>query len=230
MEVIEEFLGSIVDEKRWKGYLHWTSRTPGVNKIKDSQNPTIWMLDVTSSTVEAQVGVDFAEIYANSDLYKRNQQLITELSKPSLSSQDLYFSTKGQQQDVMHLMGAMYAAVMFLGGTNTSAVQTVVSVERAVFYREKAAGMYSAIPYAFAQVTIGVVYVGIQTLIYSLLIYSMIGFHWSAANFFLFYFYIFMCFAYFTLCEMMLIALTPNYEIAAVTMAFYLNMQVDNEM
>ncbi|KAJ0805630.1 hypothetical protein HanPI659440_Chr02g0080451 [Helianthus annuus] len=65
------------------------------------------MLDVTSSTVEAQLGVDFAEIYANSDLYKfyrdprlcilydrRNQQLITKLSKPSLSSQDLYFPTK----------------------------------------------------------------------------------------------------------------------------------------
>ncbi|MFS8014107.1 hypothetical protein Hanom_Chr15g01340731 [Helianthus anomalus] len=66
----------------------------GVNKIKDGQNPATWMLDVTSLTVEAQLGVDFAEIYANSDLYKRNQQLITELSKPSLSSQDLYFPTK----------------------------------------------------------------------------------------------------------------------------------------
>lgn len=46
----------------------------------------------------------------------------------------------------------MYAAVMFLGGTNTSGVQSVVAVERTVFYREKAAGMYSALPYAFAQV------------------------------------------------------------------------------
>ncbi|MFS7963353.1 putative ABC-2 type transporter [Helianthus anomalus] len=140
--------------------LEYFESIPGVNRIKDGQNPTIWMLDVTSSTLEAQVGVDFAEIYTNSDLYK------------------------GQQQDVMNLMGAMYVLVMFLGGTNTSVVQTVVSVERVVFYREKAAGMYSAIPYAFAQVTIEVVYVGIQTLIYSLLIYSMIGFHWSAANFF----------------------------------------------
>lgn len=49
-------------------------------------------------------------------------------------------------------MGAMYSAVLFLGGTNTNAVQSVVSVERTVFYREKTAGMYSALPYAFAQV------------------------------------------------------------------------------
>ena len=46
----------------------------------------------------------------------------------------------------------MYAAVLFLGGTNTSAVQSVVAIERTVFYREKAAGMFSALPYAFAQV------------------------------------------------------------------------------
>lgn len=49
-------------------------------------------------------------------------------------------------------MGAMYAAVLFLGGTNTSAVQSVVAIERTVFYRERAAGMYSPLPYAFAQV------------------------------------------------------------------------------
>ncbi|KAK1409684.1 hypothetical protein QVD17_36213 [Tagetes erecta] len=248
---------------------------PGVSKITEGQNPATWMLDVTSSIVEAQLGVDFAEIYANSDLYKRTRELVNELSMPKPRSQDLYFATrysqsfwtqcfaclwkqhwsywrhpqynvarffmtsvvgiifgvifwdKGQkterQQDVLNLMGAMYAVVIFLGGTNTSAVQIVVSVERTVFYREKAAGMYSAIPYAFAQVVIEVVYVGIQTLIYTLLVFSMIGFKWSAVNFLWFYYYIFMCFVYFTLYGMMLVALTPNYQIAAITMTFFLN-------
>jgi hypothetical protein len=51
----------------------------------------------------------------------------------------------------------MYTAVLFLGVQNASSVQPVVSVERTVFYREKAAGMYSALAYAFAQVT-GLVY------------------------------------------------------------------------
>lgn len=49
-------------------------------------------------------------------------------------------------------MGALYAAVLFLGVNNASSVQPVVAVERSVFYRERAAGMYSAMPYAFAQV------------------------------------------------------------------------------
>ena len=50
-------------------------------------------------------------------------------------------------------MGSMYAAVTFLGMQSASSVQPVVGVERPVFYRERAAGMYSAIPYAIAQVS-----------------------------------------------------------------------------
>lgn len=51
-------------------------------------------------------------------------------------------------------MGSMYAAVLFIGITNASSVQPVVYIERSVSYRERAAGMYSALPFAFAQVFI----------------------------------------------------------------------------
>ena len=50
------------------------------------------------------------------------------------------------------MMGVMYVANLFLGNTNTTAVQSVVAIERTVFFRERAAGMYSALPYALAQV------------------------------------------------------------------------------
>ena len=58
-----------------------------------------------------------------------------------------------RQQDLFNAMGSMYAAVLFLGVQNAQSVQPVVVVERTVFYRERAAGMYSALPYAFGQVT-----------------------------------------------------------------------------
>jgi hypothetical protein len=51
-------------------------------------------------------------------------------------------------------MGSMYASVLFIGIKNANSVQPVVAVERTVFYRERAAGMYSALPYAFAQVSL----------------------------------------------------------------------------
>ncbi|GAA0156193.1 ATP-binding cassette [Lithospermum erythrorhizon] len=247
----------------------------GVPKIKDGSNPATWMLEISTPAIEAQLNVDFADIYANSDLYRNNQGLITDLSNPVPGSEDLHFPTKyaqpfitqckacfwkqnlsywrhsqynairffltiiigiifgvifwgkgdkvSKQQDLMNMLGAMYAAILFLGGTNTSSVQSVVSVERTVFYREKAAGMYSSFPYAFSQVAIETIYVAIQTFIYSLLLYSMIGFQWESAKFFWFFYYVFMCFVYFTLYGMMLVALTPNYQIAAITMSFFLN-------
>jgi hypothetical protein len=61
-------------------------------------------------------------------------------------------SSKGL--DLANAMGSMYTAVFFIGVQNSASVQPVVAVERTVFYREKAAGMYSALPYALAQVII----------------------------------------------------------------------------
>lgn len=73
------------------------------------------------------------------------------------------------------------------------------------------------------QVAIETIYIAIQTLIYSLILYAMIGFHWTTGKFFLFYFFVFMCFVYFTMYGMMLVALTPNYHIAAIVMSFFLS-------
>ncbi|KAL6577168.1 ABC transporter G member 34 [Orobanche minor] len=120
-------------------------------------------------------------------------------------------------------MGAMYVAVLFLGGANASVVQGIVATERTAFYRERAAGMYSALPYAFAQVAIETIYVAIQAGVYTFLLYSMIGFGCTAAKFFLFYYFLFMCFVYFTMYGMMAVALTPSLQIAATFMYFFLN-------
>ncbi|MBA0800671.1 hypothetical protein Gohar_011091 [Gossypium harknessii] len=247
----------------------------GVPKIRDGYNPATWMLEVSAPSVEAQLDVDFADIYANSSLYRMNQELIKELSAPAPGTKDLFFPTqysqpfltqckacfwkqhwsywrnpqynairffmttvigilfgiifwnKGQrisrQQDLMNLLGAMYSAVLFLGATNAAAVQSVVAIERTVFYRERAAGMYSELPYAFAQVAIEIIYTAIQTLIYTLLIYSMIGFEWTPVKFLWFYYYIVTCFIYFTLYGMMVVALTPGHQIAAIVMSFFLS-------
>jgi hypothetical protein len=46
----------------------------------------------------------------------------------------------------------MYGATLFIGVNNSTTVQPVVAIERTIFYRERAAGMYAAVPYAIAQV------------------------------------------------------------------------------
>ena len=55
---------------------------------------------------------------------------------------------------MFNAIGSMYNAILFLGTQNANSVQPVVAIERSVFYRERAAGMYSAIPYAISQVSI----------------------------------------------------------------------------
>lgn len=64
-----------------------------------------------------------------------------------------FFGDRETQQNLFNAMGSMYVAILFIGITNATAVQPVVSVERFVSYRERAAGIYSALPFAFAQVS-----------------------------------------------------------------------------
>ncbi|CAH9074142.1 unnamed protein product [Cuscuta europaea] len=132
-------------------------------------------------------------------------------------------SKRDTQQDILNAMGSMYAAVLFIGITNASSVQPVVYTERFVSYRERAAGMYSALPFAFAQVTVEFPYVFIQTLIYSSIFYSMASFEWSCWKFFWYICFMVLTLLYFTLFGMMTTAVTPNHNIAAIVAApFYM--------
>ncbi|KEH23973.1 drug resistance transporter-like ABC domain protein [Medicago truncatula] len=178
----------------------------GVRKIKDGYNPATWMLEVTTSSKERELGIDFAELYKNSELYRINKALVKELSAPAPCSKDLYFPSQysrsfftqcmaclwkqhwsywrnpeynairflystavavllgsmfwdlgskiEKEQDLFNAMGSMYSAVILIGVMNCNSVQPVVVVERTVFYRERAAGMYSTFPYAFGQASI----------------------------------------------------------------------------
>ncbi|KAE8718417.1 Pleiotropic drug resistance protein 3 [Hibiscus syriacus] len=248
----------------------------GVSKIKDCYNPATWMLEITTTAQELALGVDFADTYKKSDLYRRNKDLIKDLSKPAPGSKELYFPTQFSQpfltqcaaclwkqhwsywrnpaytavrllfttvialmfgtlfwdlgtrtkkrQDLVNAMGSMYAAVLFLGIQNGASVQPVVAVERTVFYRERAAGMYSAMPYSIAQacfspfcVLIEIPYIFVQAVLYGLIVYAMIAFEWTAVKFFWYLF-----FMYFTFYGMMAVAVIPNHHIAAiVSSAFY---------
>ncbi|KAF7137689.1 hypothetical protein RHSIM_Rhsim07G0149900 [Rhododendron simsii] len=240
----------------------------GVCKIKDGYNPATWMLEVTSPVQEAALGVDFAHVYKNSELYRRNKNTIMELSTPPPGSKELYFTTqysqsffiqcmaclwkqhlsywrnppytavrflfttmvallfgtifwdigskRETQQDIFNAMGSMYTVVIFVGIQAAISVQPIVAVERAVFYRESAAGMYSALPYAFGQVVIELPYILVQTVTYGAIVYTMIGFEWKLAKFFWYLFFMYCTFVYYTYYGMMTVAVTPDLNIASI--------------
>ncbi|KAM0938295.1 putative ABC-type xenobiotic transporter [Dioscorea sansibarensis] len=241
---------------------------PGVPKFKDEQNPATWMLEASSTAIEAKLGIDFAEQYISSNLCEQNKALVRELSKPAFNSTDLYFPTQYAQptygqfklclwkhwwtywrspdynyerlfftlvtalllgaifwqlarkressNNIILITGAMYCSVLFIGVNNCSTVLPVVAVERTVYYRERAAGMYSALSYAIAQVVVEIPYVFIQSLVYVLIVYSMMGFERTLVKFFWFFFVSFVSNLYFTYYGMMALAISPNHQIASV--------------
>ncbi|KAL0375866.1 UNVERIFIED_CONTAM: Pleiotropic drug resistance protein 3 [Sesamum calycinum] len=69
----------------------------GVPRIKDNYNPATWMLEVSSTSSEAELGIDFAEIYKNSALHESNKEMVRKLSKPAPGSKDLHFPTRYSQ-------------------------------------------------------------------------------------------------------------------------------------
>ncbi|KAG6431202.1 hypothetical protein SASPL_109279 [Salvia splendens] len=243
----------------------------GVAKIKDGYNPATWMLEVTSIAQEAALGVDFAQLYKNSELYRRNKALIEELNKPVPDSKDVYSSGRysqtffnqckaclGKQHlsysrnppyiavrlmfttfialmlrtifwdlgskrkkslDIFNAMGSMYAAVLFLGVQNASSVQPVVAIERTVFYRERAAGMYSALPYSFGQVAVELLpHILIQTLIYGVIVYAMVGFEWTVLKFFWYILFTYLTLLYFTLYGMITVAVKVDFPSTCMLM------------
>ncbi|KAM2654151.1 hypothetical protein EV2_025694 [Malus domestica] len=247
---------------------------PGVAKIKEKYNPATWMLEVSSTSTEVRLGMDFAQYYKSAALYQRNKTLVKELSVPPAGAKDLYFPTQFSQSswkqfqsclwkqwwtywrspdynlvrffftlaaalllgtifwkvgtkresssDLTMIIGAMYAAVLFVGIDNCATVQPIVAIERTVFYRERAAGMYSALPYALAQVIVEIPYVFIQTTYYTLIVYAMVSFQWKLEKFFWFFFINFFSFLYFTYYGMMTVSITPNHQVAAIfAAAFY---------
>ncbi|KAI8008104.1 hypothetical protein LOK49_LG07G02001 [Camellia lanceoleosa] len=142
------------------------------------------------------------------------------LSMPKFAEACQEPDCRHQQQDLLNLLGATYSTILFLGASN--AIDAIrCSSWREHLYRERAAGMYSELPYAFAQVAIETIYVAIQTFIYALILHLMIGYELTAIKFFYFYYFIFMCFTYFSMYGMMIVALTPNHQIAAIVMSFF---------
>ncbi|PHT37620.1 hypothetical protein CQW23_21193 [Capsicum baccatum] len=99
-------------------------------------------------------GVVVAVTVAYAVIFAFTFALGIEISLHNLHCLDFWDNFLGswcKSQDLFNAVGSMYAAFIFLGIHNLAIVQSVVAIERIVFYRERAAGMLSALPYTFGQ-------------------------------------------------------------------------------
>ncbi|KAF8034418.1 hypothetical protein BT93_C0656 [Corymbia citriodora subsp. variegata] len=229
---------------------------PGVVRLGNNMNPANWVMEVTAMAQEEILGVNFADEYKRSELYRRNEALIKELSVPSPQSHPLSFPSKYSQsflsqfkaclwkqyksywrnvpytaarffftvstalifgfmfwdlgskrssrEDIINGVGAMFTTVIFMGTQSVSLARPVIVTERLVYYRERAAGMYSSFPYALAQVAIEIPYTIVQIVIYGTITFAMMGYEWTATRFFLNLFFVFISILYFVYFGMMM--------------------------
>ncbi|KAK7289806.1 hypothetical protein RIF29_03766 [Crotalaria pallida] len=162
-------------------------------------------------------------VYWRSPPYNAMRMIFTILSAVMFGT---IFWDIGQKrettQQVIVIMGALFCACLFLGVNNASSVQPIVSIERTVFYREKAAGMYSPMAYATAQGLVEFPYIISQTLIFGVITYIMLNFERDIGKFLYYMMFLFLTFSYFTFYGMMAVGVTPNQQFAAViSSAFY---------
>ncbi|KAI6672615.1 hypothetical protein NL676_000521 [Syzygium grande] len=259
------------------GYFVETPKSiPGVPKIKDNYNPATWMLEITSPSLESQLGIDYAIIYKESDQGRTNQELVRELSLPVAGTKEMCFPDcfpqnrweqfktclwkqrltywrspqynlvrlifiaassflcaallwqKGKEindeQDLFNILGTMYVFMQFTGVGNTISVLPFVATERIIVYRERFAGMYSPWSYSFAQVVIEVPYIFLQAVLFGLITYPAIGFYVSFYKVFWYFYTMFCTLLYFNYLGMMLVSLTPTYQVASVLGGFAYSM------
>lgn len=73
----------------------------------------------------------------------------------------------------------------------------------------------------YKQVLIEIPYVLVQATAYVLVVYSMLGFAWTPAKFFWFYYITVISLLMFTYYGMMMVAITPNVILASIVSAFF---------
>ncbi|GLT32727.1 hypothetical protein SLA2020_073720 [Shorea laevis] len=212
----------------------------GIPKIRENYNPATWILEVTSSSAEAELGVDFTQIYQGSALYENNIELVKQLSTPPTGSRNLHFPThfaqNGWEQfksclwkqnlsywrhpsyNLLRIMLALVSSFLFgvLFWNQGQKIDNQKNLFNILGSMERFAGMYSPWAYAFAQVIIEIPYLFIQAAEVLIITYPMIGYYASAYKVFWYFLAMFCTLLYFNYLGMALVSLTPNFLVAAI--------------
>ncbi|CAD7702122.1 unnamed protein product [Ostreobium quekettii] len=122
--------------------------------------------------------------------------------------------------NVQNIMGVLFVAMSFMGMTNLITVLPVVAAEREVYYKERAASMYQAAPYALASGLVELPYLAAQALVFTPIVYFMIQFEVSFEKIVFFFIMFLESLSLYTFYGQMLVYLTPVPEIAQVLGAF----------
>lgn len=110
----------------------------------------------------------------------------------------------------------IYNAMDFIGVINLMTVLDITCAERAVFYRERSANMYSPFPYAFALFIAELPYLVLISAFFITVEYFLVGMSTQVDSFVFFWFVFFLYISICTFLGQWMCALMPNTKVANV--------------
>ncbi|EFJ46421.1 hypothetical protein VOLCADRAFT_93195 [Volvox carteri f. nagariensis] len=121
---------------------------------------------------------------------------------------------------VLDIMGALFSTALFLAMTNCLTIMPVTMSERAVFYRERASGMYSSVVFAAAQGLAEFPYLFVQSVVYVIIVYCTTQFEFDSSKALWFWLFIWLNLLCFTYLGMGCMNLTPNMPACVAMTSF----------
>ncbi|KAJ0013552.1 hypothetical protein Pint_21148 [Pistacia integerrima] len=195
----------------------------GVPKIRDNYNPATWILEVTSASAEAELGSRWRQF--KSSLWKQNLSYWRSPSYNLMHLLQTFFASllfgamywnQGQELDVLSVGICNITDTVFLGTIKfiECQFQQICSIKfTALFFMPEPSPEHRPLS---CTVIIEIPYVLTQTIIFAVITYPMIGYHTSAYKIFWYFYAMFCTLPYYTYFGMMLIAVTPNFMVAAI--------------
>ncbi|KAG2454171.1 hypothetical protein HYH02_001206 [Chlamydomonas schloesseri] len=114
---------------------------------------------------------------------------------------------------VMDILGVLFASSLFLPLNNMLLVMPVVAADRAVYYREKASGMYGGAVFAAAQAIAEMPFLFVQSVLFVVIVYTTVHFEFNSAKAMWFWLYMWletMFFTFFGIAAMNLAPVMPT--------------------
>ncbi|CBJ30625.1 conserved unknown protein [Ectocarpus siliculosus] len=120
------------------------------------------------------------------------------------------------EADVGAQTGVIYMSTMFVGSICMQTAIAAGFLERIVFYREKAANMYSSLAYVIGYTVAEVPYIVVITLAFCCIFYFVMGLAATAHQFFFYWMYFMLWVTFMVFNGMMFVFIIPSFSTAGV--------------
>ncbi|KAJ4822694.1 hypothetical protein Tsubulata_024898 [Turnera subulata] len=214
---------------------------PRVPKIKENYNPGTWMLEITSPSAEARLGLDFAHLYQESPLFQENEDLVNKLSIPPEGSKELQFSTRFPQNGWQQFKACLWKQSLSYWRSpyynlGRLAVVALCSLIFGALLWQKGQKMsrqlYICAPICShradccvpRKVTIEIPYIFLQSTLFTAITFPAVNFYWSAHKLFWYFYTMFCSLLCFNYMGLLLVSLTPSYPVASILASFCFNI------